>query len=66
MIPGFNDSGEELLAIADRAAALGITEIDFLPYHGYGSGKYGLLGRAYPMKTGAAFPSTRRIIERLG
>jgi pyruvate formate lyase activating enzyme len=65
VIPGFNDSGEELLSIADRAAALGIDEIDFLPYHGYGSGKYGLLGRVYSMKAGAETPSTAEITERL-
>jgi pyruvate formate lyase activating enzyme len=63
VIPGFNGSGEELLAIADRAAALGLKEIDFLPYHGYGSGKYALLGRAYPLKTFGSPPPTAEIVE---
>jgi pyruvate formate lyase activating enzyme len=66
VIPGFNDSGAELSAIADRAAALGLKEIDFLPYHGYGSGKYDLLGRPYPMKTlGMELPGTAQISARL-
>jgi pyruvate formate lyase activating enzyme len=65
VIPGFNFDGEDLLAIADRAAALGLREINFLPYHGYGSGKYGLLGRAYPMKTFGSPPSTAQIVAGL-
>ncbi|MCL1818052.1 MAG: glycyl-radical enzyme activating protein [Spirochaetaceae bacterium] len=65
VIPGFNDSAEELIAIAGRAASLGLTEINFLPYHGYGSGKYGLLGRAYPMKSQGKLPGTARLIAFL-
>jgi pyruvate formate lyase activating enzyme len=65
VIPGFNDTPKELLAIADRAAALGLVEIDFLPYHRYGSGKYALLGRGYPMKVCGEPPSTTQILESL-
>jgi pyruvate formate lyase activating enzyme len=65
VIPGFNDTPEELLAIADRAAALGLKEINFLPYHRYGSGKYSLLGRGYPMKARGEPPSTVQIMESL-
>jgi pyruvate formate lyase activating enzyme len=65
VIPGFNDTRKELFAIADRAASLGLKEINFLPYHRYGSGKYGLLGRDYPMKTCGDPPSTKQITENL-
>jgi pyruvate formate lyase activating enzyme len=65
VVPGFNDSADEIFTIADRAAALGIAEITLLPYHRYGSGKYGLLGRVCPMKACAEPPSTAEIIGRL-
>jgi len=50
VVPGFNDSVEELVAIAKYADSLpGVDEIDILPYHNYGQGKYEGLGREYPM-----------------
>ena len=50
VIPGFNDTEEELLAIARYAETLpGVDEIDILPYHNYGEGKYEGLGRDYGM-----------------
>ncbi|MBQ4293414.1 MAG: glycyl-radical enzyme activating protein [Lachnospiraceae bacterium] len=50
VVPGFNDTAEELLAIAKYADSLpGVEEIDLLPYHNFGEGKYTGLGRDYPM-----------------
>ncbi len=50
VVPGFNDTEQELLAIARYAASLpGVEEIDILPYHNFGQGKYEALGRPYPM-----------------
>lgn len=55
VIPGFNDSVEEMTAIVDFAASLGnIREIHFLPYHTLGAGKYRLLGREYTFSAPAA------------
>lgn len=51
VIPGFNDTEEELLAIARYADSLpGVSQIHILPYHRYGEGKYEGLGRPYLMK----------------
>lgn len=50
VIPGFNDTEEEIGAIARYADSLpGVEEIDLLPYHNFGQGKYEGLGRPYPM-----------------
>lgn len=50
IIPGFNDTPHEINAIACKAAALGVREMHLLPYHRFGAGKYGLLGRSYPFQ----------------
>ena len=51
VIPGFNDTKEEILAIASYADSLsGVSQIHLLPYHNYGESKYEGLGRPYPMK----------------
>ncbi len=48
VIPGFNDSEEEILSIARFAATLkNVKEIHLLPYHRLGSDKYAGLGREY-------------------
>ena len=50
VIPGFNDTREEILAIANFAKTLkGVEEIHFLPYHRLGQDKYKGLGRNYAM-----------------
>lgn len=50
VIPGFNDTAEEIAAIAEFAAALsGVEEIHLLPYHSMGKDKYAGLGRKYLM-----------------
>ncbi len=50
VVPGFNDTEAELLSIARYADSLpGVEEIDILPYHNFGEGKYTGLGRDYPM-----------------
>lgn len=50
VIPRFNESDEEILAIAKYASSLpGVERMHLLPYHSYGEGKYYGLGREYPM-----------------
>ena len=50
VIPTFNDTKEEIGAIADFAASLGkVSEMHLLPYHRIGSDKYAGLGRPYEM-----------------
>ena len=51
VIPTFNDSVEEIQAIARFAASLpGVNKIHLLPYHRLGQDKYEGLGRPYLME----------------
>lgn len=48
VIPGFNDTPDEMRSIIDFAAGLGnVKEVNFLAYHFLGAGKYTQLGRPY-------------------
>lgn len=50
VVPGFNDTREELLEIAAFSENLkGVREIHLLPYHAFGKGKYEGLQREYLM-----------------
>lgn len=50
VIPTFNDTEEEIRAIATFASGLkGVDEINLLPYHNFGKDKYEGLGREYLM-----------------
>lgn len=61
VIPGFNDTAEEILAIAKYADSLpGVEQIHLLPYHRYGEGKYKGLGREYLMGN-VASPSDEKM-----
>ena len=61
VVPGFNDTEKELVDIARFADSLpGVDEIDILPYHNFGEGKYAGLGRDYLMKD-AARPSAEKM-----
>ena len=51
VVPGFNDTAEEIRAIAKFAASLpGVKEHHLLPYHRLGQDKYEGLGRNYALK----------------
>jgi pyruvate formate lyase activating enzyme len=64
VIPGFNDTPEEILAISKFAASLGtVKEHHLLPYHRLGADKYAGLGRNYSMKE--IEPPTREKMEYL-
>lgn len=49
MIPGVNDSEEELLDIMEYLRACGIQKYSILPFHQYGSGKYESIGIPYEL-----------------
>ena len=50
VIPGFNNTPEEISAIASFAATLpGVSNLHLLPYHRLGEGKYEGLGREYKL-----------------
>ena len=52
VIPGFNDTEEEIGAIARFASQLeNVDELHLLPYHRLGTNKYEWLGREYELKS---------------
>ncbi|MGM0216597.1 glycyl-radical enzyme activating protein [Enterococcus sp. AZ109] len=60
VIPDFNDSPEDIAAIALIAKHLKATKINLLPYHPYGSNKYGHLDMTY-LAADIDTPSTNRM-----
>ena len=64
IVPGFNDTAEEVRAISKFAASLpGVKEHHLLPYHRLGQDKYAGLGRTYSME--GIEPPTREKMEYL-
>lgn len=53
VIPGFNDTEEDILDIWKIISVKPNIEYELLPYHRMGQPKYGYLGREYPMKQAA-------------
>lgn len=72
VIPTFNDTEEEIAAIAQFASTLqGVNEIHLLPYHRFGKDKYDGLGREYgmgdlPSPTDAHMQTLKAVAERYG
>jgi pyruvate formate lyase activating enzyme len=51
VIPGYNDSPENITAMADYLGGLkGVESVELLPYHNLGAPKYLALGRDYPLE----------------
>lgn len=63
VVPGFNDTPENIGAIAEHVVRLGIRDLHLLPYHRLGESKYRLLGRACAFSGGAALatPALQRL-----
>ena len=59
LVPGFNDTDEEVLAIADFVHSLPQMEYEVLKYHRFGINKYTYIGREYPMDTTVDMPEER-------
>jgi pyruvate formate lyase activating enzyme len=47
LIPGFNTDGDSLTAICEQLRGLGFGEVDLIPFHRLGSGKYEAMGLDY-------------------
>lgn len=63
VVPGFNDTEEEILAIARFAKEIGAVEYHLLPYHRLGYDKYDGLSRSYSMRD--TEPPSRERMEYL-
>ncbi len=50
VIPNINDDQATLQGIVDLANNLGVTLLNFLPYHEYGSNKYTAMGNVYSFR----------------
>ncbi len=64
VIPTFNDTKEEIGAIADFAKSINVKKIHLLPYHRYGIDKYTGLGREYELGN-LVTPSDEKMNELL-
>ena len=49
MIPGFNDSLEDVKGFALRLHEVGASRVQLLPFHQFGQRKYEMLGRPYEL-----------------
>jgi pyruvate formate lyase activating enzyme len=71
VVPGFNDSDENVTATAEFMKRLGKDEINVLPFHRLGASKYEQLGWDYPYKnveppTNEKMLHIKRVFERYG
>ena len=71
VIPGCNDSRENIRESARFVAELGITQIELMPYHVFGASKYRQYGMIYQLDEPAPAPesdlqSLRALVESFG
>lgn len=71
VVPGYNDTVENLRATAAFVAGLGLKEVNLLPFHRLGLSKYEQLGLSYeyaqvPTPSAEALRSCQRIFEDAG
>ncbi len=59
LIPGCNDSNENISATGDFVFGVGLTQIDILPYHRLGTGKYTRLEMEYPLTDAQPYSETQ-------
>lgn len=57
LIPGVNDDEPHMHALGVFLREHRLTQVELMPYHAFGLGKYQALGRAYPF-TGSGSPAT--------
>jgi pyruvate formate lyase activating enzyme len=71
VIPGCNDSIENIRESAMFVSELGFEQIELMPYHGFGVSKYRQYGMAYQLDEVAPVPESdlqnlRRLVESFG
>ena len=62
LIPGYNDSEENLKKTAEFMVANNIKHIDLLPYHSFAENKYKRIGRKYEA-AGIKEPTEEEMME---
>ncbi len=62
MVPGYNDSEENIRSTAEFAAGLGFRRIELVPYHRLGISKYAQYGMANPL-AGCEPPSDAELVH---
>ncbi len=65
LIPGFNDSTDDIGEIIEFLKQFPGVNYEVLPYHRLGMPKYGYLGCDYPLKDAALNPETEKTIKAL-
>jgi pyruvate formate lyase activating enzyme len=65
LIPGFNDSVEEISKIIEFVRQFPRVSYEVLPYHRLGTPKYEYLGRDYPLGDAALNPATEKAVKEL-
>jgi pyruvate formate lyase activating enzyme len=50
LIPGYNDSRDEIVKILELSQEIGVHDLNILPYHQLGESKYTNIGREYEME----------------
>jgi len=71
IIPGCNDSVENISATARYVAGLGFTQVELIPYHRFGVAKYAQYGMVYPLERSEPLRDTAvtafsALVERWG
>ena len=72
LIPGHNDSKENVLATAQFAKSIrSLVRLELLPYHRLGVQKYARIGRVYQLRqleppSSELVESRRKLVENLG
>lgn len=73
LIPGYNDSRENLTAIGNFVKSLNSPgcRVEFMPYHRLGTIKYEYLGREYPLQDAmppntVEFQNSKAVLENMG
>jgi pyruvate formate lyase activating enzyme len=63
LIPGINDSSDDMKKTLDYLKNIGVKRFTILPYHQYGTGKYVSIGASYSLM--ALSPPDKALIEKL-
>ena len=66
VIPGCNDSVENIRASAAFVAELGFTQVELMPYHEFGTSKYRQYGMVYPLDAPAPESDLQGLRELVG